>query len=91
MYFLSKLTIFFIYYSFGSFMHLLFCPIAISSCGADNQISSSVSVYVSVCMFMDTPIRSHFSTNLHKIWPGPLGSEKEELIRLRSKSENAFP
>jgi len=44
-------------------------------------------MYVSV----DTPIRSHFSTNLHEIWQESLGSEKEELIRLGSKSENVFP
>ena len=36
-------------------------------------------------------LRSHFSTDLHEIWQEPLGSESEELIRLVSKSENAFP
>jgi len=32
-----------------------------------------------------------FSTDLHQIWNEPLGSESEELVRLGSKSKNAFP
>ena len=42
-----------------------------------------------VCLW--TRLRSHFSTNLHEIWQESLESETEELIRLGSKSENAFP
>ena len=44
---------------------------------------------VVVCLW--TRLRSHFSTNLHKIWQEPLGSGKEELIRFGSKFENTFP
>ena len=50
----------------------------------------SVCLYVYVaCVCLWTRLRSHFSTNLHEIWQEPLGSEKEELVRLGSKSENA--
>ena len=59
--------------------------------GADYHISCCVSVYVCFCLSVCLSVclwarlRSHFSTNLHEIWQEPLGSEKEELIRLRSK------
>ena len=55
--------------------------------------TKSVVVCLSVCLSVCpwTRLRSHFSTNLHEIWQEPLGSEKEELIRFGSKSENAFP
>jgi len=57
------------------------------------RICVCVCMYVCmyVCMCLWTRLRSHFSTSLHEIWQEPLGSEKEELIRLGSKSENAFP
>ena len=55
------------------------------------QNMESVSVYVCTCMCLRTRLRSHFSTNLYEIWQEPLESEKEELIRLGSKSENVFP
>jgi len=42
-----------------------------------------------VCMYLC--MGGHFSTNVYEIWQGPLGSVSEELIRLGSKSENAFP
>jgi len=67
---------------------IFICTIAIPYHGADNQICCCVSVYVCVCLW--TRLRSHFSTNLYEIWQRPLGSEKKELIRLGSKSENAF-
>jgi len=49
------------------------------------------SVFVSLCMYVSVDTPTHFSTNLHEIWQEPLGSEKEELIGLGLKSENAFP
>ena len=50
-----------------------------------------VCVYVCMCVCLWARLRSHFSTDLHEIWQEPLGSESEKLIRLGSKSENAFP
>jgi len=47
-----------------------------------------VCVYVSVCLW--TRLRSHFSNNLHEILQEPLGSKKEDIVSLGSKSENVF-
>jgi len=47
------------------------------------------SVFVCLCMYVS--VGTPFSTNFHEIWQEPLGSEKKELIRLGSKSKNAFP
>jgi len=55
------------------------------------QIIQSAVVCLCMCLSLWRRLRSHFSTNLHKIWQGPLGSKKEEMIRLASKSENEFP
>jgi len=54
-------------------------------------IKSVVCLCMCLCVCLWTRLRSHFSTNLHEIWQEPLGSEKEELIRFGSKSEDAFP
>jgi len=47
---------------------------------------------VYVCMYVSVgTLTVAFSTDLHQIWNEPLGSESEELVRLGSKSKNAFP
>ena len=50
------------------------------------------SVVVCLCMYVSVDMPTvAFLPNLHEIWQELLGSEKEELIRLGSKSENTFP
>ena len=52
----------------------------------------SVYVSVTVCMCLWTRLRSYFLTNLNEIWQEPLGSEKEELIRLEKiEIRKCFP
>ena len=48
------------------------------------------SVFFCLCMYLWARLRSHFSTDLHETSYEPLESESEKLIRLGSKSENAF-
>ena len=78
------------------FSYLLSVPLLYHSMGQIIKSVFFVCVCVYVCMYdvcvcLWARLRSHFSTDLHEIWYEPLGSESEELIRLGSKSENAFP
>ena len=45
---------------------------------------------VVVCLFVDTPTVAFFNQSSRN-WEELLGSKKEELIMLGSKSENTFP
>ena len=78
-----------VYYA-GLFYYLSHCY-TIAWDRLSNQFCLCMYVSMNVCMYLWAQSRSHFSINLHEIWKGPLGSEKEELIRFEMKSENVFP